>query len=352
MNRIKHTLLLLAMVPFLLGTAAAVARAQSPDALSKTPAWRPPAVEDVKARAFAWLDEHKADKDTRRAADELWSSLPDEPSSAELLECLAGTFALIDPNAAALVELCSRPKQQIILPEQGWLGEEKTPRFVAENMRLLYGRWLVQQTLYEESQEQLSGLEPGRVVAPAMLLFYQGVVHHRLLEKESGMAAIKQLLDGADGSPRRYVAVARLMQHDLQGLEEDTLDHIARRMDDIRRRLQLGRGGKRVRKVEDGVIESLDKLIKKIEEQQKQCKCGGASGNNIRSSSPAPDSQIIGGKGRGEVTKRNVGSESGWGDLPPKQREEALQQIGRDFPAHYRDVIEQYFRRLASEDSK
>jgi hypothetical protein len=26
-----------------------------------------------------------------------------------------------------------------------------------------------------------------------------------------------------------------------------------------------------------------------------------------------------------------------------------LQQIGREFPSHYRDVIEQYFRRLASE---
>ena len=50
----------------------------------------------------------------------------------------------------------------------------------------------------------------------------------------------------------------------------------------------------------------------------------------------------MGGKGPGEVTKKNIGSGSGWGDLPPKEREEAMQQIGRDFPAHYRDVIEQY----------
>ena len=26
-----------------------------------------------------------------------------------------------------------------------------------------------------------------------------------------------------------------------------------------------------------------------------------------------------------------------------------MQQIGRDFPSHYRDAIEQYFRRLAAE---
>ena len=58
------------------------------------------------------------------------------------------------------------------------------------------------------------------------------------------------------------------------------------------------------------------------------------------------------GKGRGEVTKRDIGSGSGWGDLPPKEREQAMQQIGREFPSHYRDAIEQYFRKLASQGSE
>lgn len=48
--------------------------------------------------------------------------------------------------------------------------------------------------------------------------------------------------------------------------------------------------------------------------------------------------------------KKKFGNQDEWGDLPPKQREEAVQQIGRDFPSHYRDVIEQYFRRLAAEE--
>ncbi len=325
----------------------AAATAQSPDASLKSPTWPPPPAADVKARAFAWLDAQKPSNDIQAAADALWSTLPDEPAGAELLERLAGTFALVDRHAAGLVELCSQPKREPLLPKQKWLTEEKTPPLMADNLRLLYGRWLAHQALYDESLEQLSGLKPGEVVAPAMLLFYQGVVHHRLLQKKPATAAIEQLLSGTDSSPRRYVAVARLMQYDLAGLKDDTLDHIARRMNDIRRRLDLGRAGKRVRKVEDGVIKSLDKLIKKIEEQQRQC-AGGGGGENIRSSRPANDSRIMGGKGRGEVVKRNVGSHSGWGDLPPKQREEALQQIGRDFPAHYRDIIEQYFRRLAA----
>ncbi len=97
------------------------------------------------------------------------------------------------------------------------------------------------------------------------------------------------------------------------------------------------------------MIESLDKLIKKIEEQQQQQQQSASGGNTLRPTSPAQDSVPMGGKGPGDVTKRDIGSESDWGDLPPKEREEALQQIGRDFPSHYRDVIEQYFKRLASE---
>ena len=50
-----------------------------------------------------------------------------------------------------------------------------------------------------------------------------------------------------------------------------------------------------------------------------------------------------------QVEQRAIGSKSGWGDLPPKEREQALQQISREFPGHYRDVIEQYFRELADE---
>jgi hypothetical protein len=143
------------------------------------------------------------------------------------------------------------------------------------------------------------------------------------------------------------------MREDLTGLKEDSLDHIARRMEDIRRRLELGRAGQQVRGIEDGVIKSLDKLIDELEKkQQQQQQQASSSSGKMQPSTPAPDSQIMGGQGRGEVTKKDIGDESGWGNLPPKQREEAMQQIGRDFPAHYRDVIEQYFRRLAGEGNE
>jgi hypothetical protein len=60
---------------------------------------------------------------------------------------------------------------------------------------------------------------------------------------------------------------------------------------------------------------------------------------------------VLGGSGPGETNRRKLGSGDGWGELPPKERQEAMQQIGKDFPAHYRDVVEQFFRKLAGEGS-
>jgi hypothetical protein len=56
-------------------------------------------------------------------------------------------------------------------------------------------------------------------------------------------------------------------------------------------------------------------------------------------------------KGAGKVEPREIGRGSGWGNLPEKDREKALQDIGREFPSHYREIIEEYFRQLAAEES-
>jgi hypothetical protein len=120
-------------------------------------------------------------------------------------------------------------------------------------------------------------------------------------------------------------------------------------MDDIRRRLALGRTGERVQGVENGVVESLDKLIKKVEDQMQQSQSAGAAGGQ-QSGTPMQDSRLAELKAPGKVEPRDVGHGAGWGNLPEKDREKALQEIGREFPSHYREVIEEYFRRLAAEE--
>ncbi|HEY5312750.1 MAG TPA: hypothetical protein VIK18_09520, partial [Pirellulales bacterium] len=221
--------------------------------------------------------------------------------------------------------------------------------FEARNLRVYYGRWLAHEALYDELLEQVKGLDPAQVADPATLLFCQSVAYHQLLDKDAGLKTVDRLLHDVAAVPARYLSLAKLMRADLDELEDESLDHIARRMEDIRRRLDLGRAGKKVRTEEDGVIASLDKMIEDMEKQQQQQQ---ASGGSAGPSSPMQDSRIAPLKGPGDVAHRDIGHKSGWGNLPPKQREQALQEIGKDFPPHYRDVIEQYFRRLASEGSE
>jgi hypothetical protein len=321
-----------------------------PDPLiRKAPTWHPPQVSDVRIQVVAWLQQNVADAALRSRALTRVNGIGDQATGSELLDRLAEIFAAVDPKVAQFVEMCAHPRSRMVLPTFAWMTDSKTAPLVAANMRLYYGRWLVQGQWFEEALEQLAGLKAAEVVAPAELLFYQGVTYHRMLNKEEGLKVINQLLDGAESSPRRYVAIAYLMQADLNSLEEETLDHIARRMEDVQRRLDLGRAGPKVRKVEDGVVESLDKMIKKIEDEQNKQSQGQS--NSLQSRSPAKDSTPMGGKAPGDVAKKDFGHKSGWGDLPPKEREEALQQMGRDFPPHYRDAIEEYFRNLAADES-
>jgi hypothetical protein len=320
------------------------------DVFDKQPALRATPLAEVQSQALAWLDGQTADPALRQQAVAVWATA-DEDIAPDPLDRLAATFALVDPRAAALVAFCSGQRPGVELPPTAWLAEDGLAPLVRDNLRLYVGRWLARERLYDESLAHLGDLAPSDVIDPATLLFYQGAAHHWLLHREPGLKALDRLLNDVADAPRRYTSVGQLMLADLRALEDESLDHIARRMDDIDRRLDLGHAGPRVRKVEDGVIESLDKLIEQLEEQQKQQQqqsAGGGSGT-LRPSNPAQDSVPMGGKGPGETNRRDIGDASGWGDLPPKERQEALQQIGKDFPAHYRDVIEQYFRKLAGE---
>ncbi len=41
-----------------------------------------------------------------------------------------------------------------------------------------------------------------------------------------------------------------------------------------------------------------------------------------------------------------------WGKLPEKERAKAMQDLTRDMPPKYREVIETYFRRLAQSENR
>jgi hypothetical protein len=323
--------------------------------------WQEPSAAELRDRVFQWLEVRRASSETRSAAERLWPANETKaPDIADLLDRVGQTIALVETPVKPLVDFCAKHPEGIAVPDFEMLTDPELDPFVRNNLRLLLGRWLVQERYYDEARTQLGELEPQEVVDPASLLFYQSVCYHWFLDKQQGLRTIGKLFERRDELPRRYATMGMLMQADLSALKDESLDHISRRMNDITRRLDFGNAGKKVQGVENGVIASLDKLIEELEQQAQGSGSGsgGGQGQNgsrgpaqgIQSSGPAADSNLAEGKGAGNVDKRRIGSGSGWGDLPAKEREEALQQIGKDFPSHYREIVESYFRKIAESE--
>jgi hypothetical protein len=333
----------------LFGLAAAVtSQAAGSDSWSQ-PTWQPVTSESAFDLLNQYLIAEDVAPDRQEEVRDLWRTTD---GTDDLLDRLAQSLAKTEDRVAELVEFCTAVSSPGPLPEFAWLADSATPQLVRNNMRLFLARRLVQQSYYDEALSWTDGLKTDDVVAPEALLFYRAVAHHRLVQADQAYAMLGRLLQREEELPVRYQKLAVLMQQDLAGLEDDSLGHIARRMDDVRRRLAQGRTGKRVQGIENGVIESLDKLIKRAEDQMQQQQSQSSQGPGGRSQgSPMQESQIAELKAPGTVERRDIGHGTGWGNLPDKDREKALQEIGREFPSHYREVIEEYFRRLAAEES-
>ncbi|MCE9546787.1 MAG: hypothetical protein K8T25_15010 [Planctomycetia bacterium] len=342
MNQLSTLVMLLAGALLYCATRASIAA----DSGSLGATWQQPKPAEVQARLTGWLDQQKVDAAVRAEAMERWShgiSTATDSKGTDVLGSLVAALAVVDPRINPVLEYTRAGGVDAARPDVQWLSGEKLAPLERNNLRLLLGRRLVQLQLFDEALEQMAGLEPSDVVDPAGLLFYSGLAHHRLLHREEGLTAIARLLERRDELPARYAALASLMDADLRQLKDESLDHISRRMEDIQRRLDQGRTEPKVRELEDGVVKSLDKMIKQLEDQM----AASNAAASLQPAAPAQDSMPASGKGPGLVTKKAIGKNTEWGDLPPKDRQETLQEIGRDFPANYRDVIEDYFRELA-----
>jgi hypothetical protein len=343
MGAFLRTLVCLVIAAMAGGMAPVRAEVRPVDAerdLERQPTWSSPAAADVERRLFEWLDRSPASPEAREAARRVWA---DDAAVPDVLDRVLAACAAADPRCAALVN--------DVDADHAWLADTAVDPFARDAVRLWLGRECVRRDRFDDGLVLLADLDVATAVDPAALLFHRAACQHWLLDADAAVESLDRLLERAGEIPVRYERVARLLRADLAALEEESLDHIARRMRDITRRLDQGRAGPRTRAVQDGVIESLDKLIAKLEDQQQQCQSGGGGGAGSGrggQGKPMDDSRIADGKGPGEVARRELGGTDGWGNLPPHERDEALLQIGREFPAHYREAIEQYFKRLAA----
>jgi len=325
--------------------------AASEATLAREPTWSIPTPSEVRTKVEQWpagSASRELDGARASAVEAAWDDVA--AGRRDLLDTVVAAIGAYEPRAAAVVAAAARGAD----PAVDWLDDPATDAFVRDAVSLWWGRELVRRDRFDEALPFLARLDVGDSVDPATVLFHRAACEHWLLRVDEAVASLDRLLEREEEIPVRYARVGRLLRADIAAVENDSLDHIARRMRDVTRRLDLGRAGPTTREVQDGVIASLDKLIERLEDQQRQDQGGEAAAGAGSGSGqggggrPMDDSRIARGRGTGAVRKRDLAPGESWGNLPPHDRERALQQIGREFPPHYREAIEQYFRRLAT----
>jgi hypothetical protein len=308
----------------------------------------------AKAKAAEWLKAAgKSDADAIKAFDTLWAS--DRPT----LDKLADTFALGNADAAKILTEARDASAAAPTAVPDLIKDLKTPAFFRANLTLAYAKALATRRVHEEALEALKLTKPEQVVDPATYLFHRAVAEHALMQRDEANQTILRLLDDVVDAPERYQRVAALMVFDMASWQDKDLGWVSRMMDNIERRLDLVRGGPKTQDMQKKVVVQLDEMIKKLEEEAAKCngncnkpgqgqKAGQKPNNNIRASRPQDDSYGGNGSGPGNVDpKKFKEMAKEWGQLPEKERAKAIQDLPRNLPPQQRELIENYFKKLA-----
>jgi hypothetical protein len=321
---------------------------------------RAPSADAVRAQALDWLKSvNKADEANLKTFETIWTQA-DRP----VLDRLADSLCLGDAEAARILSEARNSTTSAPTEMPALFKDTKRPAFFRANLAVAYARALCKRRVFEDAMEVLRTVRVEQVADPSSYLFHKAVTEHALLNKEDANRSIMRLLDDAPDSPERYRMVATLMYLDMQNWKSKDLGEIARKMDNIERRLELARGGPKTQKLQRDVVARLDELIKKMENQQKgssdpnggACPNGGQPDSGQKGQQAKnPQKDSFGGQnqGPGLVDKKKLdGWAQQWGKLQEKDRAKAMQEMTRDLPPEYRELIEAYFRKLAQEANR
>jgi hypothetical protein len=310
---------------------------------------RPASIDNARAQSLAWLQaQGKSDAATLERFKSIW--IQDDQS---VLDRVAATFALGDARAAELLTEAQNPEAPAPTAMPDLLKDEKQPVFFRANLALAYAKALSARRVDEEALATLRLIRPDQVVDPAAYFFHRAVAEHALLLKNDANRSIVGVLEDVSDAPERYKLVATLMAYDMKGWKDKDLGEIARKMDNIERRLALARGGPKTQKIQKEVIARLDEIIKQLENQSSGKSNGGCpNGGNKPSSgsgTPMEDSQVAPFDAKGIAGNQRLSKlVKDWGKLPEKERTKAMLELTRDMPARHREVIENYIKKISS----
>jgi len=227
-------------------------------------ALKSPTDKEAQAQAQKWLKSAgKADAARLKKFNAIWKT------DRTIIEKVTDTLVLGSPEAAKLLKEARNATADAPIAVPAILKNKKKAAFFRANLTLAYAKALTSRKVYEEALDSFASVKPEDVVDPSAYFFHKAVCEHALMLKDNADSTIDRLLVDVVDAPERYRMVAALMHFDMLTWQEKDLGWIARKMDNIQRRLDLKRGGKKTQKMQKEVLVRLDEMIKELENKSK-----------------------------------------------------------------------------------
>ena len=305
-------------------------------------------------------------------------------------------FAVVDPRFgsawAALEKGDYAAAAKLVKP----LISKRDTSYLAAARRYCYAEALAGQGKYEDAVDAYTGLVkamPDRFSFASVALLRAAAMYEKMHRRYYAMSLYKAWVDSFGLLDTKLADELSKKAERIADEYRDPLGTIAGWMEQASQRLARADSGRQTQQKQKEVIEMLDDLIAMAEEQssnqgQEQSQQGqgqrkgrsqsqGAGrskgkgkgkgkGNRSSSgsgpavsigvpSSPATVSRLVGGSSPRPANLSEIrpsGPGDDWGRLPRRERERLLETFKEGMPERYREMLGDYYRRLAAERSR
>ena len=228
---------------------------------------------------------------------------------------------------------------------------------------------LIDQEQIERALDVLSNVESKHApiekhtTAHDRFLFMRGVCQVHALNYEGALASLEEFVGRYPDAPERLRVGAVQILTELSRRSPGRIGDVRDLLTYARRRIHTGETGKPVIERQKEAVSLLDSLIEEAEEQEKNQGGGGdGEGGGGGGGSPegnqqpgggANQSNAPGGEQRDAKLRKAIAKPGdAWGRMPPRERDQILQALQKQYPSQYRELLEQYYRQLSKDASK
>jgi len=190
------------------------------------------------------------------------------------------------------------------------------------------------------------------------IVFMYGYCLVHMLAYEEAAATLETFLKRYPESSERLRITATQMLTELSRRIPERLGDVRDLLAYAERRIGLGETGRPVQRRQAEAVALLDALIEEAENQEQNQSSSGGQNQSDNRNQPGPgpaaqQSTLPGGPDRtGDLRRTRARPGETWGKMPPREREQILQSLQRQFPSQYRDLLEQYYQQLAKDQPK